>query len=42
MPKMCFFLKKRMAEIFACVLEFMFAFDKMRNTNLLMCTKFEI
>ena len=37
-----FFLKKRMKEIFAYVLEFMRAFDKVQNTNPLMCTKFEI
>ena len=42
MPKMCFFLKKRMKEIFAYVLEFMLTFDKMQNTSPFMCTKFEI
>ena len=41
MPKMCFF-RERMKEIFAYVLEFMLSFDKMQNTNPLMCTKFEI
>ena len=42
MPKCVFFLKKRMKESFAYVLEFMLTFDKMQNTNPLMCTKFEI
>ena len=37
-----FFLKKRMKEICAYVLEFRLTFDKMQNTNPLMCTKFEI
>ena len=37
-----FFLKKRMKEIFAYVLEFMLTFDKMQNTSPLMCTKFKI
>ena len=37
-----FFLKKRMKEIFAYVLGFMFFLDKMQNNSLLMCTKFEI
>ena len=45
-PELCikrdFFPEKRMREIFAYVLEFMLAFDKMQNTNPLMCTKFEI
>ena len=31
-----------MKEICAYVLEFMLTFDKMQNTNPLMCTKFEI
>ena len=39
---MCFFLKKRMKETFAYVLEFMLTLDKMENTSPLMCTKFEI
>ena len=42
MPKICFFLKKRMKESFAYVLEFMLTFDKMQNTIPFMCTKFEI
>ena len=45
-PDLCqncdFFLKKRMKEIFAYVLEFMLTFDKMENASPLMCTKFEI
>ena len=45
-PELCqkcdFLLKKRMEEIFAYVLEFILIFDKMENTNPLMCTKFEI
>ena len=40
--KMYIFLKKRMKEIFAIVLEFMLTFNKMKNTSLCMCTKFEI
>ena len=31
-----------MKEIFAYGLEFMLTFDKMQNTNPLMCTKFEV
>ena len=31
-----------MKEIFAYVLEFMLTYNKMQNTNPLMCTKFEI
>ena len=42
MPKMCFFLTKRMKEIFAYVLEFMLTFVKMQNTSPLMCIDFEI
>ena len=42
MPKCDFFLKKRIKECPAYVLEFMITFDKMQNTNPLMCTKFEI
>ena len=42
MPKICFFLKKRMKGICVHVLEFMLTFDKMQNTNHLVCTKFEI
>ena len=45
-PDLCqecdFFLKKRMKEMFAYVLEFMLTFDKKQNTNPLMCTQFEI
>ena len=45
-PELCqkcdFFLKKRMKEIFAYVLQFMLTIDKMQNTNPLMCTEFEI
>ena len=37
-----FFPEKRMKGIFAYVLEFMLTFDKMQNTNPLMCIKFEI
>ena len=39
---MWFYLKKRMKECFAYVLEFMLTFDKMQNTSPLMNTKFEI
>ena len=42
MPKCDFFLKKRMKEIIAYVLEFMLTFNKMQNTTSLMCTKVEI
>ena len=43
MQKILFFVpEKRMKEMFAYVLEFMLAFDKMKNTSPLMCTKFEI
>ena len=43
MPKCDFFLKKRLKEIFAYVLEFMLTFDKMQYTGRsLMCTNFEI
>ena len=38
--KCYFFLKKKMKEMFAYVLEFMLTFDKMQNTSPLMCTKF--
>ena len=45
-PVLCqkcdFFLEKSMKEMFAYVLEFMLTFDKMQNTNPLMCTKFGI
>ena len=42
MPKMFFFLKERMKEIFAYVQKFMLTFDAIQNTSPLMCTKFEI
>ena len=42
MPKMGFFPKKRMKEIFAYALEFMLTLDTIQNTSPLMCTKFEI
>ena len=43
MPKKWgFFLKKRMKETFAYVLECMLTFGKMQNTSPLMCTKFKI
>ena len=46
-PELCknviFFLKTRLKEIFAYVLEFMLTFYKMQNSGSpLMCTKFEI
>ena len=45
-PDLCqnldFFLKKRMKEIYASVLEFMLSFDKMQYNSHLMCTEFEI
>ena len=37
-----FFLKKRIKEIFAYILEFMLTFDKMQNASPLMCAKHEI
>ena len=42
MPKMSFFPETSKKEIVAYVLEIMLTFDKMQNTNPLMCTKFEI
>ena len=39
---MIFFPEKRMKEIFVYVLEFMLTFDKIQNTNPLMCAKFNI
>ena len=45
-PDVCqkydFFLKKRIKDIFAYVLEFMLTFDKMQNTSPLMCIKLGI
>ena len=41
-PELCLFLKKRVKEIFAYVLKCMLTFDKMQNTSLFSCTKFEI
>ena len=45
-PELCqkcdIFLKKRMKEMFAYVLEFMLTFDKKQNTSPLRCIKFEI
>ena len=38
-PKCDLFPEKRMKEIFAYVLDFMHTFDKMQNTNPLMCTE---
>ena len=35
-------IKKMTKENFAYILEFMLTFEKMQNTNPLMCTKFEI
>ena len=44
-PELCqkcdFYLKKRIKEMFAYVLEFMLTFVKMQNTYHLMCTQFE-
>ena len=37
-----FFLKKRIKEMFAYVLEFMLTFDKLQNTSPLMCKTFGI
>ena len=42
MPKLSFFPEKKDERNFAYVLELMLAFDKMQNTNPLMCKKFEI
>ena len=42
MPKLCFFPEKEDEINFAYVLELMHTFDRMKNTNPLMCTKFEI
>ena len=36
----CYFLKKRIKESCAYVLEFMLTIDKVQNTSPLMCTKF--
>ena len=44
-PELCqnvIFPEKMMNECFAYVLVFMLTFDKMQNTNPLICTKFEI
>ena len=40
MPKIGFFLKKRMEGFFVNVLEFRLSFNQMQNTSPLMCTKF--